>query len=177
MRSWTRQLLVAMLVTAPLGATTLAQLSLTEMIQQSTGIVRAKVVRSFAAYRGADIYTHYQLDVVENLKATPGSSVDVAVPGGYLNGVNQSVAGAPQLVVGQEYVVFLWTSKSGMTQIIGLSQGLFYVREDAGGNPVLIRPSTSEAMLDASGRLVKDQPVSLTLNDLRAAIGKALGGE
>lgn len=174
MRIGTRSVLAAIVMLAPLGATTLVRLSLTEMIQQSTGIVRARVVRSFAANRGADIYTHYQMEVLEDLKGTPGQTVDVAVPGGILNGVNQSVAGAPHLAVDQEYVVFLWTSRSGVTQIIGLSQGLFNVRPDAGGKAVLMRPSAGEPMLDSSGRLVKDQPFSLSLNDLRAAIGKVL---
>jgi hypothetical protein len=174
MSAWTRFL--ALLVAAPLGATTLAQLSLADMIGQSTGIVRAKVTRSFASYRGSDIYTHYQLEVLENLKAAPAATADVAVPGGYLNGVHQTVAGAPQLIVGQEYVVFLWAGKSGMTQIIGLSQGLFQVRPNASGDPVLVRGGAGEMMVDASGRLTKDQPVSIALSELRSAIAKQLGG-
>lgn len=164
-----------MVAAATLCATTLQQLSMTEMIRQSTAIVRGKVVRSFASYRGADLYTHYQIEVLETLKGSPGRSVDLAVPGGYLNGVHQSVAGAPQLVVGQEYVVFLWTGKSGMTQVIGLSQGVFSVGVDAGGNAVLVRPGASEPVLDAAGRLVKDQPVSIALSELRARIAQVLG--
>jgi hypothetical protein len=170
------QAAAAILAAATLCATTLQQLSLTEMIQQSTAIVRGKVARSLASYRGADLYTHYQIDVLETLKGGTGRQVDLAVPGGYLNGVHQTVAGAPQLVVGQEYVVFLWTGKSGMTQAIGLSQGLFSVRVDAGGNTVLVRPGAGEPMLDASGRLVKDQPFSIALSELRARIAQVLGG-
>ena len=52
------------------------------------------------------------------------------MPGGVVNGIRQSVTGAPELKPGQEYVLFLWTSRSGLTQVIGLSQGLFKVSEE-----------------------------------------------
>src|SRR5580658_3486423 len=122
------------MVLAPLGATTLLQLSLNDMIKQSTGIVRATVTGTRVDYRGAYIYTYYQLQVSEDWRspslAPAVPQIEVAVPGGAAQGVRQTVAGAPSLQVGQEYVVFLWTSRSGLTQVIGLSQGLFLVKSD-----------------------------------------------
>ena len=50
--------------------------------------------------------------------------------GGVAGGIRQSVSGAPELKPGQEYVLFLWTSRSGLTQVIGLSQGLFQLSEE-----------------------------------------------
>jgi len=43
--------------------------------------------------------------------------------------------------------MFLWTSKSGLTQVIGLSQGLFAVVPDSAGNSMVIRAAASEHML------------------------------
>src|SRR5271155_3296819 len=108
-------------------ATTLQQLSLDDMIQQSTGIVRAKVTGSSMTLRGQNVYTYYHLQILETAKpyGKPGAEIDVAVPGGTANGMRQVVVGAPELTTGSQYVVFLWTSRSGLTQIIGLSQGLF----------------------------------------------------
>src|ERR1043166_7988809 len=48
---------LAMPVAAP--ATTLQRLTMDEIIQKSTSIVRAKVLGSHSAWRGPDIYTWY----------------------------------------------------------------------------------------------------------------------
>lgn len=164
-------------VTLALGtgeATTLLRLSTDEMIRQSTAIVRAKVTASSSSFRGRDIYTHYQFQVLETLKAS-GAAAEVAVPGGVAGGLRQMVPGAPTLSVGQEYVIFLWTSRSGLTQVIGLSQGLFNVLHDQAGNAVLVRPSAPGLMLDRAGNVVDDAAVTMTLTDLRTQTQKVLG--
>ena len=172
MRTLVRSLaMVAALVAAQ--ATTLQQLSMDNMIAQSTAVVHAKVTGSYTALRGQDIWTFYQLQVLDTLKAGLNSngSVDVAVPGGTMQGVRQVVAGAPVLTPGTEYVVFLWTSRSGLTQVIGLSQGLFLVNSDASGNKMLSRPAAAATMLDQNGNPVTDQAVSLSLSGLRTRMG------
>lgn len=156
-------------------ATTLRKLSIDDMIQQSTAIVRVKVTGSSAAFRGKDIYTYYQLQVIENMKAVSPQSLAVAVPGGVAGGLRQMVAGAPMLATGQEYVIFLWTSKSGLTQVIGLSQGLFAVTQNSAGVPVIVRPASISMTLNQSGQAVTDQPVSMSLTALRTEIQGVLG--
>ena len=151
-------------------ATTFQELTMDEMIQKSTGIVRAKVTRSHAELRGRDIYTYYELQVVENLKAASPKRIEVAVPGGTAAGLRQRVIGAPELNAGVEYVIFLWTSRSGLTQIIGLSQGLFTVTKNADGSTVLARPAVTEPMVDKSGHTVNDHAVTMSLNELRSRI-------
>jgi hypothetical protein len=160
--------LLAALVAGGAWATTLEQLSLDEMIRQSTAIVRAQVTATHAANRNGTIYTYYRLQVRETLKASSGvaTGVEVAVPGGTLGRMMQSVAGAPELRANTEYVLFLWTSRSGLTQIIGLSQGALSVR-GAG----LARAASGERMLDQDGHVVVDQGLSVSLKDLRARIG------
>src|SRR5579872_7406985 len=105
-----------------LPAATLSRLSLDDMINQSTAIVHARVQSSSTALRGSIIYTYYQIQVLDTWKGQAAGSV--AVPGGAVNGSQQSFDGAPQLTEGKEYIIFLWTSPSGLTQIIGLTQGL-----------------------------------------------------
>ena len=113
---------------APLQSATLERLSLDDMIQKSTAIVRAKVTGSSAGFTGSIIYTHYQLQVSETYK---GSAVtDVAVPGGVAGNLRQIFAGSPTFNVGDESVFLLWTGKSGLTQVIGLTPGPF--RDRAG---------------------------------------------
>jgi hypothetical protein len=165
-----RILSLAMALSGLVGATTLERLSMGDMIRQSTAIVRAKVTGSYTAFRGREIYSHYQLQVAENLKGGSNQALDVAIPGGAAQGMRQMVAGAPDLVLGQEYVVFLWTGKSGLTQIIGLSQGLFNVMQNPAGDAVLVRPAAAVTMVDASGKIVSDQAATVRLNDLRSQI-------
>jgi hypothetical protein len=171
-------LALALGVTAPTWATTLEQLTIDEMAQQSTAIVRARVTGSHAGRRGTNIYTYFQLQVLETWKSSGQSSAEVAVPGGVVEGIRQSVSGAPELKPGQEYVMFLWTSRSGLTQVIGLSQGLFKLSEEssAGGPGVAVvqRPAASELMFNRSGLPVDDHAVSMQLQDLRARVLQAL---
>lgn len=155
--------------------------SLDDMIQQLTGIVRGKVIGSRAELRGGNIYTYYRLHVLEAAKAgragaghsganRAGEDIEVAVPGGTANGMRQVAIGSPELATGSEYVVFLWTGKSGVTQIIGLSQGLFLAVRDASGNIALRRPAAEEPMLDRSGHQVAAEALGLKWSEVRARI-------
>ena len=163
-----------------LPASTLQRLSLTDMIQKSTMIVRGTIQPgTSAALRGPMIYTHYQLSVKTAFKGAPGSAgqyIDVAVPGGALNGMQQPVAGAPTLTAGQDYVFFLWTSKSGLTQVIGLSQGLFNVSTNAQGQLIVSRGAAVSPMLNSTGQYVPDTNLQMTLAQLVSAIQAALFG-
>jgi hypothetical protein len=177
---------------APAWGTTLQRLSLGDMVQESTGIVRAKVIGSRAAFRGPDIYTYYQLQVLETLKSgvlrkartthTTGEAqaprserlIEVAIPGGAAQGLRQMVEGSPELAPGGEYVIFLWTSRSGLTQVIGLSQGLFRLTRSPDGVPQATRPAAGGLMLDHNGRPVADRPVSLPWSELRSSIRQEL---
>jgi len=159
-------------------ATTLQQLSLDDMIQQSTRIVRAEVTGSSTALRGQNIYTLYRLRILETAKmgGNPGAGeIDVAVPGGTLNGKREMVVGVPELTAGRQYVVFLWTSRSGLTQIIGLSQGLFLALPDGSGKIGLTRPAATDQMLDKNGKAVGSQALGLEWSDLRMRIRQELG--
>lgn len=169
---------ILLLVGAPLGATTLLQLPLPEMAQKSTAIVRAKVTASSGVLRGSDVYTVYKLSPLEIWKAPAvGAPREVDIPGGVAGGLRQPVDGAPALAVGHEYVLFLWTSRTGITQLIGLSQGLFDVRmAGTAAGPMVWRSPASERILDAQGRAIHDQALSMKLTDLKAQVARALAG-
>jgi hypothetical protein len=159
----------------PAGATTLQQLGLGEMAQKSTAIARVRVMHANTAVRGGDVYTVYQFETLETLKAPGGGRIqEVAVPGGAAGGIRQVVEGAPLLKAGEEYVIFLWTSRSGWTQIIGLSQGLFAVEHGAGGETRVTRAGAGEQMLDAAGRPVRDQALAMPWAELKAQVRRAL---
>lgn len=161
-------------VCLPLPGTTLQQLTLLQMCQKSTSIVRGNLQPSYTAMRGSVLYTHYNILVEEHWKGTTANRIDVAVPGGALQGVRQIYSGAPQLSIGQDYVLFLWTSPTGLTQIIGLSQGLFKVDFGAPGGPTVSRAASQENMVNAAGQQINDSNFTMSLAAFRTAITRAL---
>ena len=155
---------------------TLERLSLDEMISKSTAIVRGRVTGSSSTMSGTIIYTSYTIQVTEHFKGSAQSLVRIAVPGGVANNRRQTFPGAPEFKAGDDFVFFLWTGKSGITQVIGLTQGLFRLSASSTGDAVATRPASAELMLDrATGEPVRDQAVVMNLSDLRAHIASVLG--
>lgn len=166
----------AVLLASALGAATLERLSLDDMTAKSTAIVRGRVVGSFGQIHGAVIYTHYRIEVSEQWKGAPASFMEVVVPGGVAGGLRQTFSGAPKPETGREYVLFLWRSRTGLTHIIGLSQGLLTLNKDAAGNVMASRGASSEVMLDSSGQVVRDSGFTMQLNDLRTRVRSGAAG-
>lgn len=144
------------------------------MIAKSTAIVRGTAVGSFAAFSGRIIYTHYSIRVSESFKGDASGTLDVAVPGGTANNLRQTVSGAPELQANREYVLFLWTGPSGITQIIGFTQGVFSVEASEEMDPPVTRAASRERMLGPGGQPVKDQPIAMKLSELRRRIAGGL---
>jgi hypothetical protein len=163
-------------IVLPLQGATLERLSLNDLIDKSTAIVRGTVTDSWAASNGRDIYTHYKIRVSEQFKGPAQRLMEIVVPGGDVAGLHQSVAGSPVLKAGDRFVFFLWTGKTGLTWIMGLTQGLFALRGDGAGDPQATRAASRELMLDPkTGQPVKENITSIRLSDLRSRIAARLG--
>ncbi len=159
----------------PAEAATLQQLSLGEMAQKATAIVRAKVTGSAGMLRGADVFTVYQLETLEILKAPNGiKPASVAVPGGIAGGLREVVTGAPALHAGQEYILFLWISRPGLTQLMGMSQGLFTVERTTLGAVTATRAAAGEQILDGAGHAVRDETLSMPWAELKSKVMNTL---
>jgi hypothetical protein len=160
---------------APLPAAILERLSLDELTRQSTAIVRAKAVGSYAEFHGSMIYTQWKLEVADRWKGPDRSTLEVLIPGGRTRVLHQDVAGAPKLLTGNEYLLFLWTSKSGATYITGLSQGLFELEKSANNEWIVSRPANGEPMLEHSTwTLVKDESIQMRYSDITSHISAIL---
>jgi hypothetical protein len=161
--------ILAFVLAATASAATLRQLSLDQMTQSATAIVRAKVTGSSTNLNGSTIYTHYRLSVTDTLKGT--APTEVALPGGVSGRLRQSFPGVPQLATGTEYVLFLWTAPStGIVHIIGLSQGLFNVTTQSDGSTQVARARIGETMHDSSGNPVQDHAIQMKLSDLKLRV-------
>jgi hypothetical protein len=81
------------------------------------------------------------LDVVRAWKGRPAETVHVVLPGGTFGRYRTVVPGVPDVVEGEEAVLFLRDSPAGVPQLVGLSQGLLRVRVDAAtGQRVVAAP-------------------------------------
>ena len=167
---------VLLVCLAPLQSTTLQQLSLDDMIRKSTEIVRGKIQCSGAAFRGSTLYTNYRVQVAEQWKGTSATQLEIAIPGGASGGTRQTYSGAPVPADGQELVLFIWKSRSGLRQIIGLSQGLFNVQQLTDGVWMASRAATTEQMVSAAGQPVQDTAVAMPLTELRTKVANTLSG-
>jgi hypothetical protein len=153
------------------AAATLQQLSMDQLTQSATAIVRARVTGSSASFTSSTIYTHYKLQVSETWKGVPGA--EVMLPGGIAGGYRQSFPGVPTLQTGGEYVLYLWkSSTTGITHVVGLSQGIFNVTQQADGSIQVGRPVIGETMLDATGHSARDHAVRMQLADMKAHVAQ-----
>ena len=149
----------------PARATILQQLTLDEWPEVDFDCPR-RVTGSSEVVRGGDVFTLYKFQILESLKSGrrgPGSSC--AGRGCGRNAAGGS--GGSNLRAGREYVLFLWTSRSGLTQLIGMSQGLFSVEHSAIIDPRASRAGSGEQMLDAAGHAVREETLSMPLTELR----------
>jgi hypothetical protein len=165
--------LLAVLLVKQSSAATLEQLSFDEMTAQATDIVYGLVLGSHVAVKGDSIYTHYSVQVQERWKGNAQLVMDVVLPGGVSGGLRQSFAGVPQLDIGRQYAMSLWTGASGRTQLIGLTQGLFDVEETTAGELIASRGRSSELMLDRSGKAVQDQAVRMPMREMSSRVKRA----
>lgn len=172
---WAVRLLFVQAGIAPLQGATLERLSLDDLVQQSTAIVRGRVVGSYTGFRGSVIYTHWKVQVVERWKGSTAAAVEVLIPGGVNGAYRQSVTGAPRLIEGKEYLLFLWTSKTGPTFLTGLTQGLFDLPNNDAGEVMATRAASSEIMLErGTWQPVKDEPVEMRLREMSSRIVSAM---
>jgi len=166
--------LAGVFLSISLSGATLEQLSFDDLVQKSTAIVTAKVVDSHADFRGKELFTHWKLQVEKQWKGVAVG--EVMAPGGILRGYRQGVPGAPELTVGKEYVLFLWTSKSGNTYLTGWGQGVFELSNDESGKPVATRAAVGETMVEhGTWRRVRDSGLQMHYAELTARISAGLG--
>jgi hypothetical protein len=160
-----------------LPGATLERLSFEDMVAKSTAIVRGSVISSQASAERAGVVTRYGIQVTERWKGAARDREIVVSPGGEAGGIRQIFAGAPRLTEGKDYVLFLWAGPSGVTQILGYTQGVFELPASPKGEAIAIREATGEMLLDpATGQPVAGERLAIGLRDLRTRIRNQLPG-
>jgi len=158
---------------ATVSSTTLEKLSFDEMVAKSTLIVRGKIALSNVRQHGAIYYSHYTVQVSEQFKGPAAKVIDVVLPGGTIGRSQQTFSGVPTFPADTELVLFLWTSKAGLTHIIGLTQGVFQVAKDAAGETVYSREPIRDGLVDAkTGRPATDGGMRFTAPEFATRVSR-----
>ena len=131
-------LAAAMSFAAPAGATTVLQLSLDQIIDQSTTVFEGTCIDNRTERDAATgfVVTYTTFEVRDVLKGEAQATHVIKQVGGQAPGDDAPgfrIPGVPRFVPGEDYVVFLaGVSSAGFSSPIGLSQGRFNVRRQAG---------------------------------------------
>jgi hypothetical protein len=168
--------IVSLVVSLCASAATLEKLTVDQMTKHATLIVRGRIAGCAGESRGSIIYTRCSLVVAETWKGAARSQVDFIVPGGRVRSISQTFTGTPRFNTNDQFVLFLWIGRSGIPQILGLTQGVFDVALSPSGETTVRREATAEVMLDSKGRQVRDEPLNYSMADLRAQVNRALAG-
>lgn len=164
---------ICALIAESVFAATLEKLSLDQMSQKATSVIRGRVDSCAGEMRGPVIHTVCRVAVTETWKGATAKTADVSLPGGVARGVSQTFAGTPRLEPGQEYVLFLWAGRSGRNQLIGLSQGALAVQAGGKTGEVAVRAAADVTLLNSSGEAVQDDGLRMPVGELRARVRAA----
>jgi len=134
-RFWALATIVAGLAVRPALATTLVRLSLEQLTQAATEVVRARVVRQESHWNEdhTRIATVTTLAVDQTLKGHPPATIEVEQPGGTVGNIHVRVAGTVLFRPQADYVIFLEPSAvtPSRFRVVGMAQGAYRVYRDA----------------------------------------------
>ena len=166
-------LTILMALATTLTGTTLEKLTFEEMVEKSTQIVRGRIALSSVRQHGAIYYSHYTVQVSEQYKGPSAKMIDVVLPGGTIGWSQQTFSGVPVFPANTDLVLFLWTSKAGLTHIIGLTQGVFQVSKDASGQTIFSRESIRDGLNDGrTGRPAADGGMRFTATEFTTRVSE-----
>ena len=120
----------------PASATTLVRMSLSQLSQASSTIIRAHVVSQQVRWNQdhTRIMTFTTVELDEALKGQPPSTLTIEQPGGTIGYFHVRVPGTAYLRSNEEYVLFLEPAAKAQTfRMVGMMQGAFRIRREGSG--------------------------------------------
>jgi len=158
-------------LSAPVSATTLLAMGLSDMLTESEAVVEGQVTAlevilpGGLAAKGAShamIYTRVSMRVTRELAGSVGKTLDFTIAGGSAEGMGVAVVGMPDFEVGKRYLLFLRKGYESVADpITGLSQGYFQiVPSEPEGRDVLLT-SGHDTVVGIESDRVLSEPDSL----------------
>ena len=133
------------LVASSAGATTLVRMSLEQLAQASTDIVRGHVASQETRWNetNTQIVTFTTIAVQQRMKGRAPATVVVEQPGGTVGNIRSRVPGTVRFHPGEDYVLFLEPARPNSSRhlVVGMMQGAYRIYRDATTNEErLIQP-------------------------------------
>ncbi len=158
-------------------ATTLQRMSLAQLSQTATLIVRAKCAANATEWDAGEIWTATTFQVEETWSgAAAGSQIRVRLIGGRFEKLTSNVSGVPRFSPGEDVVLFLEKTSHGDFAVVSWEQGTFRIRRDgASGEEHVTQDTASFATFDAATRRFEAEGIRhLALEEFRARVDAAL---
>lgn len=138
----------AALAAGPAAALVLLPADLATLAREADAIAHGRVVhvepRRVLGRRAVERVVIFAVE--RAVKGEPGGRLSVVVPGGELPPYRTVLIGAPELVEGDEAVLFVAGAGTARPHVVGLSQGVFRVVSDpSSGRRVVIPPAVGGA--------------------------------
>jgi hypothetical protein len=133
----------------PSGATTMVQLSLDQLVQASSDVVRGRAIAQLSAWnpQRTEIVTLTTIAVEQAVKGDATGTMVVEQPGGQVGSYRVAVPGTVHFQLNASYVLFLEPAPPGPQQsvprylVVGLLQGAYRIYTDpVTGEERVIRP-------------------------------------
>jgi hypothetical protein len=126
-------------------ATTLVHLSLEQLSQASSDVVRGRVVGQETRWNSShtQILTFTTVEIERTLKGNPGHSMVIEQPGGSLGNIRVRVPGTVSFRPGGSYFLFLEPAGANTSsrQLVGMAQGAYRIyRHPQTNQERVIRP-------------------------------------
>ena len=122
-----------MVAISPARATTMVSMSMEQLTQASSDIVRARVVNQVSGWNAThtQIVTITTFEVSQTLKGNAPSTVQVRQLGGTVGNMTDPFMGDVAFRPQGEYILFLEPAGGSNYHVVGMSQGAYPVYQDA----------------------------------------------
>ncbi len=120
-----------LLVALAARATTLARMTLNELVAAAEVVARAQCLGSESRWEGGEIWTFTTFELTETLKGVAPRLLTVRLLGGRAGHLISTVDGVPRFRPGEEAILFLERTPAGDFSVTGWVQGTFRIRRDA----------------------------------------------
>lgn len=129
---------------ATISATTVEPLDFDQIVSRAdlifVGQVRTIANRVLPASSGAALpRTIVEFTVIDAIDGVQNTSVSLEFAGGQLNDRTLVVAGTPTFRMGEQVAIFAYRERTAVSQIVGITQGLFRVSVDPAGRRYVLR--------------------------------------
>ncbi len=151
-------------------------MSLDELAQSSSAVVRARCISNVSRWDGGHIWTFTEFETLENVKGNLPPRFPVRLVGGRVGSLTSTVDGAPRFAPGEEAFLFLAQTPAGEWTVTGWALGTFRVaREKHSGRETVTQDAAGVTLFDPATRQFQSGGVrQMELREFRRQLNEVI---